>query len=248
MESKRVFSEIGNNIPVFVFFLFLLSGFGESAMAQDLLILKSGKEIKVTIVEETTDIVKYREFENTDGPLYSVTKDKVATIKYKKSKDVSEKNSGVQEKVAPKETTPAQSTSLQPLECKKRYVMSDGKILSVRKVKNLMEDYPEALDQYGSGKTLCNLSNACAGGILVICLVATEVSNGMKDEDKGKNIAITGLAISGGLIISGIVLASVGKHKIRNSVKIYNSAISKPVACKLNVGLMGNGVGLSLRF
>jgi len=82
----------------------------------------------------------------------------------------------------------------------------------------------------------------------VICFVATEVSNGMKDQSKGKTIAFTGLGISGALIISGIVLASSGKHKIRNSVRIYNSAINKPVACKLNFGIMGDGIGLAIRF
>jgi hypothetical protein len=249
MVRREEFSGKEKAIPVIVLLMFLFSGFGESAMAQDMLILKSGKEVKANIVEESSDMVKYREFENPEGPLYSIGKDKIATIKYKKvAREVPDKNAGVQEKVTQESVIPVQSSTIQTLECKKRYVLSNGKIQSVRKVKTLMEDYPEALDLYESGTTLCNLSNGCAGGILVICFIATEVSNGMKDQSKGKTIAFTGLGISGALIISGIVLASSGKHKIRNSVRIYNSAISKPVACKLNFGIMGDGIGLALRF
>jgi hypothetical protein len=249
MAPRKEFSGKEKAIPVIVLLMFLLSGFGESAMAQDMLILKSGKEIKANIVEESTDMVKYRDYENPGGPLYSIGKDKIATIKYKKgAKEVPDINAGVQEKATQKEPASMQSNTIQTLEYKKRYVLSNGKIQSVRKVKTLMEDYPEALDLYESGTTLCSLSNGCAGGVIVICFIATEVSNGMKDESKGKTIAITGLGISGALIISGIVLASSGKHKIHNSVRIYNSAISKTVACKFNFGIMGDGIGLALRF
>jgi|SRR5664280_1650084 len=249
MSLSVEFSGKGKAIPFIVLFLFLLFGFDGSALAQDILILKSGKEIKANIIEESTDMVKYREYENPEGPLYSIGKDKIATIKYKKgAKEVPDINAGVQEKIIQETAIPLQSNTIQTLEYKKRYVLSNGKIQSVRKVKTLMEDYPEALDLYESGTTLCSLSNACAGGVIVICFIATEVSNGMKDESKGKTIVFTGLGISGALIISGIVLASSGKHKIRNSVRIYNSAINKPVACKLNFGIMGDGIGLALRF
>lgn len=249
MSLSEEFSGKGKAIPFIVSFLLLLFGFGGSALAQDILILKTGKEIKANIIEESTNMVKYREYENPEGPLYSIGKDKIATIKYKKgAKEVPDINAGVQEKATQETAIPLQSNTIQTLEYKKRYVLSNGKIQSVRKVKTLMEDYPEALDLYESGTTLCSLSNGCAGGVIVICFIATQVSNGMKDESKGKTITITGLGISGALIISGIVLASSGKHKIRNSVRIYNSAISKPVACKLNFGIMGDGIGLALRF
>jgi hypothetical protein len=249
MALREEFSGKEKVVLVIVLLLFLLSGLGESALAQDILILKSGKEIKANIVEESTDMVKYREYENPGGPLYSIGKDKIATIRYKKgAKEVPDKNAGVQEKVTQETAIPLQSNTIQTLEYKKRYVLSNGKIQSVRKVKTLMEDYPEALDLYDSGTTLCNISNGCAGGVIVICFIATEVSNGMKDESKGKTIVFTGLGISGALIISGIVLASSGKHKIRDSVRIYNSAINKPLACKLNFGIMGDGIGLALRF
>src|SRR5665647_2411475 len=82
-------SGVSKAILAIVFFLFC--GFIESTFAQDIIILKSGKELKANIIEESTDIIKYREYENPTGPLYSVTKDKVASVKYKKgSKDTQE--------------------------------------------------------------------------------------------------------------------------------------------------------------
>ncbi len=58
-------------------FSFLPAG---SVSAQDLLILKTGKELKVTIVEENAEFIKYREFEDPQGPLYSITRDKIAEL------------------------------------------------------------------------------------------------------------------------------------------------------------------------
>ena len=69
---------------VYLFFLLALLGSVNPANAQDLLILTSGEEIKANIVEEGSDFIKYRDYNDPAGPLYSIAKDKVATIKYRK--------------------------------------------------------------------------------------------------------------------------------------------------------------------
>ena len=134
------------NLLVSLFFLLVWYGFGNSASAQDLLILKSGEEMKVVIIEEGTDIIRFRDFEDPAGPLYSINKDKVATVKYKKgSKNAKGKQEEEQvEQVPVEKEKPVHSSDPGTLECRKRIVMSGGKKLSVRKVKTLMEDYPDA--------------------------------------------------------------------------------------------------------
>jgi hypothetical protein len=228
--------------------LFFLSGIFEFAHAQDVLVLKSGRELKVIITEETSDVIKYREYGNATGPLYSIDKTKVESVKYsnktRNTKDQPVKN--VENPV--KEEAAAESENNETLTVKKRYILQGDRVMSTRQVKILMEDNPEALKLYTSGKKMTASSNSCAYGIIGICTVANLATNKMKDQDKKLTILGTALAVSGGLVITGILLASKGKKKIRHSVELYNSGLSKPVSYELNFKISGQGVGVALRF
>jgi len=226
--------------------LILFFGFGESAFAQDLLIMKSGKELKVNIIEENDNIVKYREYENPVGPLYSVAKDKVASIKYRKGQPQQE---GKQEAVTPVAAVPAlQEGASQKLTVKKRYVMLDGKAQSNKAVKTIMENNPEALKFYESGKKLLKVSNMCLYGSIFSSLIASIAINNTEDDAGSNKAATIGLAISGSFFLAAIITVSSGKSKIRKSVELYNSSIDKPVSYKLDFGLQDNGIGIALRF
>lgn len=57
--------------------------------SQDVLVLKNGDEITSKILEVTIDLVKYKKWDNLDGPTYSTPKSDVFMIKYQNgSKDV----------------------------------------------------------------------------------------------------------------------------------------------------------------
>lgn len=53
-----------------------------SLRAQDLLTRRNGDEVQVKVVEITPDLVRYRRFDNPDGPLISVYKADVFMIRY----------------------------------------------------------------------------------------------------------------------------------------------------------------------
>jgi hypothetical protein len=55
---------------------------GFYSQAQDILTKKSGEEILVKVVEISPELVKYKRFDNPDGPLISVQKHEVSGIKY----------------------------------------------------------------------------------------------------------------------------------------------------------------------
>jgi len=73
-------------------------------IAQDFIVLKTGEEIKSKVTEITSNEIKYKKFDNLEGPAYSVNKSTVFMIKYKngtkdiinpineKQKDVSKEN------------------------------------------------------------------------------------------------------------------------------------------------------------
>jgi hypothetical protein len=71
-------------------FVFLLGYFfSHNAFSQDIMVLKNGDEVKVKVAEVLQDIIKYKKWENQDGPLYSEPKSNVFMIKYQNgTKDV----------------------------------------------------------------------------------------------------------------------------------------------------------------
>lgn len=232
---------------ILVILVILLSGFGESAFAQDLLMLKSGTEIKVNIVEEGPDIIKYREFENPTGPLYSVARDKVASVKYgKESKEI--KQAIGRETDKPVAVIPSQVSQSGLLTAKKRFVYLDGVVQAPRSVRLLMEDQPEALRSYDSGMKMFRRSNACPLAGMVLSFATAYSIKDMPEQSDKIRVGVIVLSIEGVLVISGILFAKAGKTKLKNSASLYNSAINKPVSYKLDFGLQENGIGMALKF
>ena len=62
--------------------LLLAALLARPAAAQDLLTRRDGTEVLVKVLEITPDLVKYRRFDNPDGPLISVRKADVFRLKY----------------------------------------------------------------------------------------------------------------------------------------------------------------------
>ena len=80
-----------------------------STFAQDIIILKNGNDIQAIVLEIGADDVKYKKFDNPNGPSYTLRKSEIFTIRYENgSKDV------FNEVVAPIPTTPPTPTPPTP--------------------------------------------------------------------------------------------------------------------------------------
>ena len=62
--------------------LLTLSAITSIAFAQDNIVLKNGDEINAKISEVGESNIKYRKFNNLDGPIYTKSKDEIFYIKY----------------------------------------------------------------------------------------------------------------------------------------------------------------------
>ncbi len=60
-----------------------------NCFSQDIITKKTGEDIQAKVVEITTSDIKYRKFDNLDGPLYILMKSEVLMIRYSNgSKDI----------------------------------------------------------------------------------------------------------------------------------------------------------------
>ncbi len=62
--------------------LFAVALGASSLWAQDIIIKKNGDEVKVKVVEITGTVIKYKKWENIDGPIYNIDKSEVFKVKY----------------------------------------------------------------------------------------------------------------------------------------------------------------------
>jgi hypothetical protein len=77
-----------------------LTGSAAAALSQDIIVLKNGDEIKAKVQEVGISDVKYKKFENTAGPAYTLLKTEIFMIKYENgAKDVFDAGSSSVENV-----------------------------------------------------------------------------------------------------------------------------------------------------
>lgn len=218
--------------------------------AQDIIILKSGRQIKSSIVEEDQAVVKYREYGDKTGPLYSVEKSLVAEIKYSRETLKKRKPEQVKEVTGNKQKEVAVNENPDLLKVKQRYVYQGERKLSPRNVKTIMENQPDAIRVYEKGYRLCNWSNTCISGITFVSAAATLTANRYEEQSARMKILVPALVLDGAMIVSGIVLASKGKNLIRESVTMYNSRAGKeePLTFRVNLGVSPNAIGIRVAF
>jgi hypothetical protein len=237
------------NLQLTISFIFLIYfiGFSVPLKAQDILKLKSGTELKVTITEENADVIKYKEYNNPSGPVYSVGRDKVESVQYKKGTKERLSAGAVTTEPAVKEPV-IQTAGTGELTYKRRKVYQDGVPQSTRDIKTLMEDNPEALNRFEKGRKMLGASTSCAAGVVVTSFISGMASKNKTDESERMAILTTGLVIDGVFIITAIILGSAGNSNIKKSLTLYNSSVGKPLTYKVDFGIQDNGVGFGLKF
>lgn len=79
----------------FVLMLFMILA-GILADAQDVIYTSNGEEIQCLVVDISPSVVKYRKFQQEQGPVYSIAIDQVEKIKYQSGKAITFKKAKVQ--------------------------------------------------------------------------------------------------------------------------------------------------------
>lgn len=204
----------------------------QSISGQDLLKLKSGKELKVDIVDENADVYRYRDFGVADSPLYTVAKDLVESV-------VHDKKSGTE--LIEKQ---AELDESRMLKIKRGVLYSEGRLLRKPDVKTLMQSYPEIYELYSSGTREGYIGGAIAGTGIGLALITylQSISPGVS-----RPVQAGLYTVSTGVAVTGIVLAVKGSRKVKQSVNMYNTRVVKPSAM-IHMEISPHGVGMLVTF
>ncbi len=194
---------------------------GLTMNAQDIIVKKNAEEIKAKILEVKQTEIKYKSFENLDGPIYSLDKSDVFFIKYQNGqKDIfSEENEEVINN---------------PIKGKlgMGYYLDDKKI-SKKEWISILKTNERAYNQWKGAKKMIfpaifiSLSVGVLAGIIV---------GGSDLKILGTTLIGTGVAF----MIWSPIISSMQKK----AVKIYNS--KKGVSYSFKIG--SEGVGFAMTF
>lgn len=108
--------------------LFSISLFSIVAMAQDVIIMKSGDEINAKVIKISADNIEYKKWSNLEGPVYTLSKYDVFMVKYMNGdKDVFNNSNDLSED---NEKTIANFNKNQPLKTKATPASDNSEIVA----------------------------------------------------------------------------------------------------------------------
>ena len=224
-----------------------------NTFAQDIITLKNGDDIQALVQEIGEVEVKYKKFDNPNGPNYVLKKAEIFMIRYANgSRDVFVENAAPIVNVAP---TPVTAQPSGQSKAEELYVNFWGVIKyrsnnkRVTRPENLFYDTPEALKKFHSARTWSAVGGGFSGGggALIGYAIGYGIVSGWEEDLNYSAFLWTGF----GLSCVGTILSSVAGSKIRTAVDLYNASVRRQQTADitLNLGITpSGGFGLTLNF
>lgn len=219
----------------FIITVFLILFTTETLFAQDIITKKDGTDIKSEVLEVGVTEIRYKNFANLDGPIYSIPKKDVMMVTYK---------NGQRDVFGSEETSnDSFNVGVMSFNSWTGQLSLNGVVID----KNATYKYftPESEALYKQGVALYN------GGIIMMS-VGLGVSLGwfIGTAIGGRPGYCAAVSIvSAGVGLIGIPLYAGGKNKMDAAIYDYNSkhglAQKTP---ELNFGIQNYGIGLALKF
>jgi hypothetical protein len=236
-----------------ILFILVALVYGHALLAQDIITLRSGEEIKAKVQEIGTDNVKYKKYDNLSGPIYTLMKSEIFMIKYENGdKDIFKET---ESPVEPNAAVKPQASVLRREEGRTIINVDEAKRLTTEEAKVIFAAVPAALEDYESGIRYDNAATVCVGiggcamsvGLIILMLEDSDI-NAENDEQIAAPLLIGG-GLGVGLV--GLLFYGVAVMQWDSAVTLYNGAKNKThvQSTSLNFGLTrSGGIGFTLNF
>ena len=237
--------------------LFLLCIAG-MAIAQDVIVMKDRSTIMSKVLEITSTEIKYKKWNNQDGPTYSINRSEVVSINYENGEvEKFSDNPNSQQNIY---SQPNQNNNRGYLESYNTFpagLRMNGRRLTNEEIKSLLDEQTYLL--FNKAKNQINFGEIIGivglGSLFMSYLFAPTYHNDYSREYIKPCIATLVFGIAA--ITPGIVLSIVGSGNINKVVDIYNQNKSyslnispSMMRCEIpqSQGNCGLGLTLSLNF
>ena len=249
---------------------------GLTIFAQDIIVTRDAKRIDAKVLEINIDNVRYKDFENQDGPIYTIPKQDIASIIYQNGKVETflTQTTPVAPQAQPTQPTQPTPQAQQPnvqqnpqgLTAEQFNRMDDDDIdIYLRQNENgkIYETFHSGMNLRSSGKKMLTAGIVLSGAGLLstvlgyVFMVETAFGYGYYFEDfyTAYVFYCVGYGLMGvgqGLCIASIPLSAVGGSKKRwaknEYIDQYLNGGRTTYVPTLDFNYTGNGFGLVLKF
>lgn len=247
-----------------------------SAYAQDVIITRDAKRVEAKILEVSSSEIKYKEFNNLEGPTFVLTTAEINTIIYQngtvKVFDQQPRQAapvyGAAPAYAPAGTPQATGTPI--VRDDDTYIMGDVRMTEDQYIAFVQQNCTQAYEQYMKGKKLRKSGwGLFASGLTFMGVGAVLYgvgyglggpktssskygsSTSFEDESLFLGMGIPGAILLGagsGLFVASIPCIVVGTIKRNNSYELYNETCARQTALEFGIQTSQNGVGIAMKF
>jgi|SRR6218665_418149 len=191
-------------IPAIVTLLFTIS-FGFS---QDIITKKSEENIKAKVLEITNNEIKYKKYDNINGPTYTIPASDVLTIRYENGQTEIFNQ-------ADKKNNKNNSLKIDFTGFGSKF-WADNKIIQRAEFKALISSNIEAESAYRLGQ------NLRINGLLISIPSAVVLGWQIGNSINGEKTNTPAIVLGGVGVVGGIALGFIGLNKMVQAVNIFN--------------------------
>jgi len=208
---------------LFLCIAFLITSF---VFGQDIIVSKDGKKINAKVTEVNDHDIRYKNFDNLDGPSYTMKKSEISTIMYENGQvDVFNMNMN--------------STPARPV-----YQYTQDDFINAKRLRDA------GVSCFVIG-TAAWITGVAVAAVAFGNGFDTDDELWLNKKDKTMYIAGYSVAVVGGVaMIPGIVMWAIGQPRM-NRIKRANPngfSLFETEKVQLNLAVGGNNVGLKLNF
>ena len=230
---------------------FCLLCWAGTVSAQDVIVKKDQSTVMSKVLEITSTEIKYKKWNNQDGPTYSINRSEVVNINYENGEVERVSDNTINQLYTHQKET--QQTLIGFMDISGNNLKINGHILTDREVQNLVDEqsyqlYLKGKRQNDGGDVFLIVGGGITGGGLGAMIGSV---NNPETMGVALIIAMTGIITT----IPGWILSSVGTNKLKQVAENYNLIHGNAYSFNISPSLMkceipqsqGNyGLGLTL--
>lgn len=248
-------------IKSMIIMVVILLGITFNVVAQDVISFNDGTLEKAKVLEIGENEIKYKKWDNQEGPTYSVSKSKIMSILYQNGTfEKISKTSAVQNLPEQTEASSVKKESKNPIQQEElldTIELSYNDKYSYDFLMKKLNPFPEIQDDFSSawrGSTAPQVVGCVFMGLMGASVITGIILSATTDEPVfflSSLIIGTSFAIPGGICLSKGT--KIRNEAVLNAVSDYNAALKQELNKRksnnrLDLGFTGNGIGLILSF
>lgn len=213
-----------------------LISFTCASFAQDVIVTKDARKISAKVTEVNVNDIKYKNFDNMDGPTYTLLKSDIASILYQNG----------QVETFETQSTQTQATLPTPVQSQSQVTIQPNQLTGGNILSRMQKDDPILYQQYIKGRRQARMGTflmIIGGGMTGLGI------GGIVSGDEAVEIGAV-FAVAGGLCLSaGIPIRIIGGTKKNNALNTYRRKYTSTQSTPyFQINLHGNGMGLAYVF